>query len=1048
MKYRCSKCKNIFEGQPDKCPFCGTTLKWNKPESEAKTNTPVTKKVVKPKGHGKLIAFLISTTVALGVGGAVLGITLGSKKPSESGQVEPAIFSDPIYSWNYDYSQCTATRMSTNYPDLKETEVSNSTYDVTKPATCTVAGEGKYTATFTNEHFETQYQIIVLPIVPHDYGAPIYTWDENNAHCTARRECSMDASHYEEETVSSTYSIISAATCLYAGLGHFEAHFTNTTLTTQTQADVIPALGHNFGTPTYSWNEEHTVCTARRECLRDSTHYEEEVSYASTNTNNPTCTTSGLYRAVATFTNFAFTTQIYEKAIDELGHDWLEPTYEWNMDTHVCHAQRICSRDSSHVENEYIFGVFETLIPSTCSVAGSGKYTASFTNTAFTTQVKEVSIPKLNHNYVVEGYEWNEDHSKCTATAVCANDSSHAYQEIREANYVISEAATCETNGVGTYTAHFTDPLFTDQIYNVSLPAIGHSFKSPVYSWDIDGLKCTARRVCSRDANHYEEEVANLTYDVLSEATCGTKGSIRYTATFTNPVFTTQTKDIETPKLDHVYGPVTYSWNSNYSQCTATRVCLNDENHYQSETKNSNSTNISDATCEEDGLRQKTVTFENTAFETQVEYVVVPALGHMWQEPTYFWNSDYSQCTARRTCARDTSHIEEEIVDSSLDYKAPTCSASGKSTYTASFTNPIFEEQTYYINHEKLPHEYGEPTYSWGIKYEDTRAHNNYYCTATRTCLNNSSHRTSETVTAEYQVLVEPTATTDGVIRHAASFADSVYSTQYVYDSLDMFDTGNGSTPIYDSTGKYCYFGIYPQNRVVEQTTIDVLETLTPERNGWYLLDGSYYAKVIASPSGVATNYYVEGETYWFKCNPIKWRVLTPSSTKKLLLSEYSLDRHIWNDRYDGKNSSGYYACNYYPSSLRSWLIGDFYNHAFIRNKSPITNTSLTNYATTNAVTKADKNCSDPVFILNYADLINTSYGFSTSATDSFAASQLTNYLWATGAYNEYNYASYWFRGYNTSSGIYNGVVSGTAKSGVAYVDVVCCVRPAITINV
>ena len=44
MKYRCSKCKEIFEGTPNYCPHCGTKLKWpTSNSSEPKVISPTPK---------------------------------------------------------------------------------------------------------------------------------------------------------------------------------------------------------------------------------------------------------------------------------------------------------------------------------------------------------------------------------------------------------------------------------------------------------------------------------------------------------------------------------------------------------------------------------------------------------------------------------------------------------------------------------------------------------------------------------------------------------------------------------------------------------------------------------------------------------------------------------------------------------------------------------------------------------------------------------------------------------------------------------------------
>lgn len=80
-------------------------------------------------------------------------------------------------------------------------------------------------------------------------------------------------------------------------------------------------------------------------------------------------------------------------------------------------------------------------------------------------------------------------------------------------------------------------------------------------------------------------------------------------------------------------------------------------------------------------------------------------------------------------------------------------------------------------------------------------------------------------------------------------------------------------------TGSSFELGKYPQTVVSEQEIIDGLNALTaPEENGYYLLGGVEYAKVVYSSSlghtyksndGKVT--FEQGKTYWFRVEPIVW---------------------------------------------------------------------------------------------------------------------------------------------------------------------------------
>lgn len=71
-------------------------------------------------------------------------------------------------------------------------------------------------------------------------------------------------------------------------------------------------------------------------------------------------------------------------------------------------------------------------------------------------------------------------------------------------------------------------------------------------------------------------------------------------------------------------------------------------------------------------------------------------LGHDWEEPTYEWSADNKTVTAKRVCKRDPSHIETETVSTTKSItESPTCSATGKATYTSNaFANSAFTVQT------------------------------------------------------------------------------------------------------------------------------------------------------------------------------------------------------------------------------------------------------------------------------------------------------------------------------------------------------------------
>ncbi len=138
---------------------------------------------------------------------------------------------------------------------------------------------------------------------------------------------------------------------------------------------------------------------------------------------------------------------------------------------------------------------------------------------------------------------------------------------------------------------------------------------------------------------------------------------------------------------------------------------------------------------------------------------------------------------------------------------------------------------------------------------------------------------------------------------------------------------------------------------------------------------------------------YYRSKVYWFRYDPIQWRVLDP--TKGLVVCEKSLDAQAFNNFIRGTystyyGSSGAYANNWAGSSLRQWLNNDFYNTAFTSaQKANVLDTNLRtlHYSTLRGDNKSHPyDCAattDKVFLLSYEDIINIDYGFADSTGES-----------------------------------------------------------------
>lgn len=78
-------------------------------------------------------------------------------------------------------------------------------------------------------------------------------------------------------------------------------------------------------------------------------------------------------------------------------HDWGEVKYTWTGT--VCKAERVCKHDSTHIESETVTATGTTITAATCKEKGKMKYTATFENTAFSMQEKEVDIDFAEHDF-------------------------------------------------------------------------------------------------------------------------------------------------------------------------------------------------------------------------------------------------------------------------------------------------------------------------------------------------------------------------------------------------------------------------------------------------------------------------------------------------------------------------------------------------------------------------------------------------------------------------------------------------------------------------
>ena len=188
-----------------------------------------------------------------------------------------------------------------------------------------------------------------------------------------------------------------------------------------------------------------------------------------------------------------------------------------------------------------------------------------------------------------------------------------------------------------------------------------------------------------------------------------------------------------------------------------------------------------------------------------------------------------------------------------------------------------------------------------------------------------------------------------------------------------------------------------------------------------------YCTGYTSSSNEQSSNGYYTNTVYWFKYEPIKWRVLDPSTG--MVMSEMILDSQAYNNfilssgsdeygntAYWGDAAKTYYANNYEKSSIREWLNNDFYNTAFSPKQQNVINfTTLDNSACPTSYSAYDSaSTSDKIYLLSWNDALNSNYGFSTSYStyDTKRRAQGSDYaksqgLWVSTSSSYYG-NSYW----------------------------------------
>ncbi len=360
---------------------------------------------------------------------------------SECGAAKPICihtFNDVDYNWVLTDGEYTCTASGTCSECSEEIEESViAELSSSQAADCINDGYKTYIANFTEvTAFGSKEKTDTVVAPGHSFGetvaykAPTCTEAGNNA-----------------------YKLCSVCNKYYADNAAAKEPFANGKA--DTNSFVIPATDHDYGDPVYVWSGNYTVCTATKTCGNDNNHKLVANATVTKETNPASCLLAGQTVYTATFEEDWAEKQTHNETIDPTGHNFGE-TVEYKAPT--CtepgnNAYKYCDGCDKY----YASGVDKN------ELIANGKESAN-----------DFAIAAKGHAYGDPVYEWNGDHTACTATRTCGNDNNHKLV----ANATVTKEitpASCLLAGQTVYTATFEEDWAETKTYNEAIPAPGHT---------------------------------------------------------------------------------------------------------------------------------------------------------------------------------------------------------------------------------------------------------------------------------------------------------------------------------------------------------------------------------------------------------------------------------------------------------------------------------------------------------------------------------------------------------------------------------------------
>ncbi|HOJ44835.1 MAG TPA: DUF6273 domain-containing protein [Bacilli bacterium] len=225
------------------------------------------------------------------------------------------------------------------------------------------------------------------------------------------------------------------------------------------------------------------------------------------------------------------------------------------------------------------------------------------------------------------------------------------------------------------------------------------------------------------------------------------------------------------------------------------------------------------------------------------------------------------------------------------------------------------------------------------------------------------------------------------------------YPQSKVTDSalLTSLSSAAGTLPSSSNPQAWTDYGYYQYEQVTSfMWYIDIDYNLDTYRGVYF----SSYRPIETSDGADRTtsiqdeNGYLKEATYWFKYEPLAWRVLDVVNEQALLMSNVIIDSQDFHQTSSSTviGEDSYYSNNYEYSRIRAWLADSFYNLAFTSaEKSLITTTLVNNGLSSTLNSYNDYLCadtSDKIFLLSSGEATSATYGLDSEASRQLAVSE------------------------------------------------------------